>query len=154
MLFVGDYTVKADSKGRIAIPSAFRKLMENDEATRFVFRKDIFQDCLVLIPMAEWEVQVEVIRKKLNDYNRSHKKFKAQFFRDTAEVEMDKTGRVLLPKKLSDMLGLNKEIVLAGMDKVIEVWDKTVYDANQMDEDEFSALAEEILGKENLSANE
>ncbi|MFB6340752.1 division/cell wall cluster transcriptional repressor MraZ [Saccharicrinis sp. FJH62] len=150
MSFVGDYTVKADSKGRIAVPSAFRKLLERDEGERFVFRKDVFQNCLVLIPIKEWEVQVAVLRKKLNDYNRNHKKFKAQFFRDTAEVEMDKTGRVLIPKKLYDMLALDKEIVLAGMDKVIEVWDKATYDGNQMDDGEFAALAEEILGNENL----
>jgi MraZ protein len=67
MSFVGDYTVKADSKGRIAIPSAFRKLLEKDEGERFVFRKDVFQNCLVLIPIKEWEVQVFVLRKKLND---------------------------------------------------------------------------------------
>lgn len=150
MSFVGDYTVKADAKGRIAIPSAFRKLLENQAGERFVFRRDIFQNCLVLIPFAEWELQVEVLRKRLNEYNRNHKKFKAQFFRDTAEVEMDKNGRVLMPKKLVESLCLNKEIVLAGMDKVIEVWDKEVYDGNQLNEDEFASLAEEILGKDNF----
>ena len=151
MSFVGDYTVKADAKGRIAIPSAFRKMMAGSIGERFVFRKDIFQNCLVLMPIQEWEKQVALLRKKLNDYNRNHKKFKAQFFRDTAEVEMDKNGRVLLPKKLVEVMGLDKELVLAGMDSVIEVWDKAVYEGNQLSEDEFASLAEEILGNEDMN---
>jgi DNA-binding transcriptional regulator/RsmH inhibitor MraZ len=63
---------------------------------------------------------------------------------------MDKNGRVFIPRKLHEMLALNKEIVLAGMDKVIEVWDKSAYEGNQMNDDEFATLAEEILGNENL----
>ena len=108
--------VKADSKGRIAIPSVFRKVLSRDECTRLVLRKDIYQHCLVLIPEKEWEEQVAVLRKKLNDYNREHKKFKAQFFRDTAEVEIDGSGRILLPRKFMESMELDKDVVLAGMD--------------------------------------
>ncbi len=148
MSFVGDYMVKADSKGRIAIPAVFRKVLSREECTRLVLRKDIYQHCLVLIPEKEWENQVAVLRQKLNDYNREHKKFKAQFFRDTAEVEVDGSGRILLPRKFMDVMELDKDVVLAGMDKVIEIWNKKSYDDNQMDGDDFANLAEKILGNE------
>lgn len=146
MSFVGDHNVKADAKGRVAVPSAFRKQFVSAEQGRFVLRKDIFQNCLVLYPVTEWNRQVDLLRTKLNDYNRSHKKFKAQFFRDTAEIEMDGSGRVLLPKRLLELVGISREIVLAGMDQVIEVWCKETYEGNGMEGDDFADLAEEILG--------
>ena len=90
------------------------------------------------------------LRKKLNDYNREHKKFKTQFFRDTAEVEIDGSGRILLPRKFMESMELDKDVVLAGMDKVIEIWDKKSYDENQMDGDDFANLAEKILGNETM----
>lgn len=151
MSFVGDYTVKADVKGRVAIPSAFRKLLEKEEGERFVFQKDVFLNCLNLYPLAIWEERVSELKQKLNNYNRNHKRFKAQFFRDTAEVEMDKSGRVLLPKRLVQILALEKELVLAGVDDYIEVWDKTVYDSNEMGDEEYAYLAEEIMGNDNVS---
>lgn len=146
MSFVGDYTVKADTKGRVAIPSAFRKQLDGESQGRFVLRKDVFQNCLVLYPMKEWDHQVELLRLRLNDYNRTHKKFKAQFFRDTAEVEIDASGRILVPKRLLEMVGIVKEIVLAGMDQVVELWCSEIYVENGMDEADFADLAEDILG--------
>lgn len=147
MSLVGDYQVKADSKGRIAVPSAFRKQLVALGEGEFVLRKDIFQNCLVLYPRTEWDKQVEYLRVKLNDFNRAHKKFKAQFFRDTAELSIDSSGRVLLPKRLLELAGISKEMILAGMDQTIEIWDKDVYDDNAMLEGDFADLAEDILGQ-------
>ncbi len=138
--------MKADAKGRVAVPSAFRKQFVSDGAVRFVIRKDIYQNCLVLYPEAEWNRKVDELRKRLNDYNRAHKKFKTQFFRGTAELEMDGNGRVLLPKRLMDMVGISKDIVMVGVDQEIQVWCREVYDGGGMDGDEFGDLAEEILG--------
>lgn len=150
MSLVGDYQVKADAKGRIAVPSTFRKQLVALGEDEFVLRKDIFQNCLVLYPKSEWDKQVSYLREKLNEFNRAHKRFKAQFFRDTAELSMDASGRVLLPKRLMDLSGIGKEMVLAGMDQTIEIWDKKIYEENAMSEDDFADLAEDILGQTSL----
>lgn len=147
MSLVGDYQVKADLKGRIAVPASFRKQLLASEAVEFVLRKDIFQNCLVLYPRQEWDAQVEYLRTRLNDYNRVHKKFKAQFFRDTAELTIDANGRLLLPKRLLELAGISKEMVFAGMDRTIEIWDKEVYENNALSETDFANLAEDILGQ-------
>lgn len=149
MSLVGDYQVKADLKGRIVVPSSFRKQLLASDATEFVLRKDIFQNCLVLYPRKEWDEQVEYLRTKLNDYNRIHKKFKAQFFRDTSELALDANGRLLLPKRLLELAGISAEMVFAGMDRTIEIWDKEVYDNNALSEVDFADLAEDILGQTN-----
>ena len=154
MSLVGDYQVKADSKGRIAVPSAFRKQLVASGEGEFVLRKDIFQNCLVLYPRAEWDKKVEYLRVTLNEFNRAHKKFKTQFFRDTAELSIDSSGRVLLPKRLLELTGIGKDMILAGMDQTIEIWDKKVYEDNAMLEDDFADLAEDILGQTSLNEGE
>ncbi len=147
MSFVGNYTVKSDAKNRIAIPSTFRKQLAESGTSDFILQKDIFQKCLVLHPISEWSAQLERLRENLNPYNSKHKRFKSQFLRDTAEVTIDSGGRILLPKKLMDLVEITTEIEITGADTTIEIWSKVEYDDYGLNEDEFASLTEEILGK-------
>lgn len=149
MSFIGNHTVKSDAKNRIAIPASFRKLLAKDEGKTLVLQKDIFQNCLILYPHDEWENQLNRLRKNLNSYNSKHKRFKSQFMRHTAEVNLDSGGRILLPKQLSELVSIEKEIEIVGSDTTIEIWNKAKYDDYGMESDEFIQLTEEILGGEN-----
>lgn len=149
MSFIGNYTAKTDAKNRIAIPAPFRKQLQESGETSFVLQKDIFQNCLILHPMSEWNAQVEHLRQSLNPYNSKHKRFKSQFLRDTAEVSLDSGGRILLPKRLMLLVDIEKEIEIAGADTSIELWCKDNYDNYGLDSDEFASLTEEILGNNN-----
>ena len=67
--------------------------------------------------------------------------------RDRAVVEPDgKLGRISIPKKLLETIGADKEIVLAGNDHKIEIWAKECYEARQISQEDFVALAQKILG--------
>ena len=149
MSFVGNHTVKSDAKNRIAIPANFRKTLAESGDKSFVLQKDIFQNCLTLYPISEWEKQLSHLREKLNPYNSKHKRFKSQFFRDTAELSLDSGGRILLPQKLMQLAGIEKEIEIIGTDTTIEIWNKIEYDNYGMKTDEFATLTEDILGNEN-----
>lgn len=146
MSFVGNHTVKTDAKNRIAIPAPFRKQLAESEEKTFVLQKDIFQNCLILYPLSEWQQQIERLRSSLNPFNSKHKRFKSQFLRDTAEVSLDNGGRILLPKRLIELVGIEKEIEITGADTTIEIWCKSEYDNYGMESDEFADLTEEILG--------
>ena len=146
--FIGDYQAKIDPKGRFVLPSSFKKQLEGDVDGRFVIKKDIFEKCLVLYPMAEWERQVRMIRRKLNPYNRQHSQFIRNFYRGTAEVEMDASNRLLIPKRLQELVDIQLEVVIAGQDTKIEIWAKELYDAFEFDEFEFADMAESLLGGE------
>lgn len=148
MSFVGNHTVKSDAKNRIALPALFRKTIAENEEKSFVLQKDIFQNCLILYPHSEWQKQLTHLQNKLNPYNSKHKRFKSQFMRNTAEVTLDNGGRILLPKKLIELVGIEKEIEIAGSDTTIEIWNKAEYDNYGMESDEFMNLTEEILGAE------
>jgi MraZ protein len=147
--FVGDFECKTDEKGRIVLPSAFKKVLNANGEERFVVRKDLFEECLVLFPYAEWEAELNRIREKLNPYNREHSRFLRDFFKGSAEVSLDANGRFLVPKRLCELAGIDREVVLVGVDKKIEMWDKEKYNNTSVDSDELASMAEKFLGNTN-----
>jgi len=144
--FIGDYLVKIDSKGRALLPSAFKKQMPVTAGDRFVIKKDIYEKCLILYTMDEWERQNEILRSKLNPYNKKHSQLLRAYYRGTAEVTLDGNNRLLIPKRLMELAEIEKEVYMSGQDKKIEIWAKDIYESNALDEDTFADLAEDILG--------
>ena len=144
--FIGDYTCKVDVKGRIILPAAFKKQMPVDAQDHFVVRKDIFENCLVLYAIEDWDRQLIKIRKKLNPYNREQNMFLRNFFKGTAELSLDNNNRILVPKKLMDLIGADRDVVLAGQDGRIEIWAADIYDKIDMPAEDLANLAEKFLG--------
>jgi MraZ protein len=144
--FIGDYTCKVDVKGRIILPMAFKKQMPVGTQDHFVVRKDIFEHCLVLYSIEDWNRQLEKIRNRINPYNREHNMFLRNFFKGTAEISLDNNNRLLIPKRLLDLAGVVRDVVLAGQDGRIEIWAASTYEKIDMPSDEFADLAEKLMG--------
>lgn len=144
--FVGDYTGKVDTKGRITFPSAFKKQLPDKVAETFVVKKDIFEKCLILYTSEEWERQNNIIRASLNPYNREHSKFLREFYRGTAEIIIDSNNRLLIPSRLLGYAEISDSVVLSGQDKKIEIWAKVSYESIEENADDFASLAEKIMG--------
>ena len=143
--FVGDHICKLDAKGRLMLPSAFVKQMGGAVAAKFVIKKDVFEGCLVLHLYDEWDRQLKALRKKLNPYKREHNTFLRVFTKGVAEVLLDASNRLLVPKRLLDEVEAGKEVVLAGQPGKIELWAKSKYDSIVLSDDEFADMAEKLL---------
>lgn len=148
--FIGDYECRVDEKGRLLFPAALRKQNRSASPDRFVVKKDIYESCLVLFPMEEWERQTSLLRRNINPYNKEQSQFIREFYRGTAEIGLDPSGRLLIPKRLLEMVDAQKDVVLSGQDNKIEIWSKEKYDKNGLDEQKFASLAEKILGSSQL----
>ncbi len=144
--FIGDYACKVDVKGRIILPMAFKKQMPPAAQDQFVVRKDIFENCLVLYSSDDWNRQIEKIRKRLNPYNREHNMFLRNFFKGTAELTLDNNNRMLIPKRLLDLISAERDVVLAGQDGRIEIWAAKAYEKIEMPAEDFANLAEKLMG--------
>jgi MraZ protein len=144
--FIGDYTCKVDAKGRIILPMAFKKQMPAGAPDHFVVRKDIFDRCLVLYSIEDWNRQLEKIRSRINPYKREHNVFLRNFFKGTAELSLDSNNRLLIPKRLLEIAGISRDIVLAGQDGRIEMWAADLYEKIDMPADDFADLAEKLMG--------
>jgi len=143
---IGTYECKVDAKGRLMISSAFKKQLAPVLQEGFVVKRAVFQPCLELYPMQEWNK----VMLKINSLNRFIKKnndFIRRFTAGVKEVELDSSGRLLIPKDLCHFAGIKKQIVLSSAINIIEIWDKDSYeksiDNTVMD---FASLTEEVMG--------
>lgn len=144
--FIGDYTCKLDPKGRFVLPSGFRKLLSELPNGLLIVKKDIYENCLVMYTETEWERQVAIIREKLNPYNAGHNKFLRNFYRGAAEVMPDNNGRINIPKKLLDQIGIENSVVITGVDNKIEIWSEQEYSSGNLSGEEFANKASLFLG--------
>ena len=146
--FIGKYEAKADVKGRIFIPSAYRKLLPDNEKERVVLRKDAENDCLVLFPEQVWNEKVEDFKSKLDEWNPIDQLLLMQFVSDAEWLDIDSQGRVLISKKNLQAIGVeNAEVLFVGMIDRFAVWSKTRYEKAKLPTADFAALLKERMMK-------
>ncbi|MFB6305444.1 MAG: division/cell wall cluster transcriptional repressor MraZ [Flavobacteriales bacterium] len=145
---VGEYECKLDSKSRFLLPSGLRKQLDPEAEERFMLNRG-FEGCLVLYPMNEWEKLTEKL-KQLNLFKAKNRMFFRQFQKGAQPLELDGSGRLLIPTKMKKQADIGKTIVLFAYADRIEVWAKEKYE-KYMEEtkDEFEQLAEEVMGQDN-----
>lgn len=144
--FVGEYNLKIDEKGRLLFPATLKRQVKTTIPDQFVIKEDIFEKCLVLYTMEEWERQNTILRKRLNPFDAKHNMFLRGFAKGAAEVSLDGSNRLLIPRRLIDFAGIAKEIVMAGQNGKIEIWAKESYDKLFGGDIDFAALASEVIG--------
>lgn len=149
---IGTYECKADAKGRLMVPSALKKQLAPMLQEGFVLKRSVFQPCLELYPMQEWNV----LMQKINGLNRFKKKnndFIRRFTAGVKMVEVDSNGRLLIPRDLIGFAGISKEIVLSSAVNIIEIWDKEKYESTiDESQEDFAELAEKVMGNDDLDA--
>ena len=146
--FIGTYECKADAKGRVMIPVTLKNQMAPLLNQGFVIKRSVFQSCLELYPMEEWNLLMQRMNKK-NRFRKKNNDFIRRFSAGVKPVEIDATGRLLIPKNLVAKAGITKEVVLSSAINIIEIWDKDSYETVLEETAEnFADLAEEVMGDE------
>ncbi|MCM1311720.1 MAG: division/cell wall cluster transcriptional repressor MraZ [Bacteroides sp.] len=128
MRFIGDYSAKADAKGRVFLPSAFRKVMDAESGQKFILRTDLFQKCLVLYPESLWNSMLDTLRGRLNRWNGAHQNIMRRFVAEAEVVELDGNGRFLISKRKLAYAGIKQNVRFLAVDDHIEVWDEEACD--------------------------
>ncbi len=150
---IGTYECKADVKGRVMVPSPLKKQLLPVMTDGFVIKRAVFQPCLEMYPMNEWNALMQKM-SELNRFNRKNVDFIRRFTAGVKTVELDVAGRLLIPKDLQSFAGINKEIVISSAINIIEIWDKNKYEQAINDSaNDFADLAEDVMGDESNAAN-
>jgi len=145
---IGTYECKVDAKGRLMLPVAIKKQLLPALQNGFVLKRAVFQPCLELYPMTEWETLMQKMNK-LNRFKKKNNDFIRRFTAGVKVVEVDSTGRLLIPKDLMVFSGISKEIVVSSAINIVEIWDKDKYEQAIDDAaDDFADLAEEVMGQD------
>ena len=151
--FIGSYECKLDSKGRIMIPVAIKKQLNPILSKGFVIKRAVFNKCLELYPIDEWNILMERVNS-LNRFNKKNNDFIRRFTAGVRTIKIDSSGRLLIPKNLISYVNIKKEIVISSTVNILEIWDKNNYE-KAIDEAtiDFGSLAEEVMGNkdENVS---
>ncbi|WP_299710516.1 division/cell wall cluster transcriptional repressor MraZ [uncultured Tenacibaculum sp.] len=143
---IGTYECKADAKGRLMLASSLKKQLSPVLQEGFVIKRSVFQSCLELYPMQEWNVMMSKINK-LNRFVKKNNDFIRRFTAGVKMVEVDATGRILIPKDLCAFAGIKKEVVLSSAVNIVEIWDKENYEKVIEDSaEDFGDLAEAVMG--------
>ncbi|CAM4221380.1 division/cell wall cluster transcriptional repressor MraZ [Gillisia limnaea] len=148
---IGTYECKVDAKGRLMVPSALKKQLSPLLQDGFVLKRSVFQPCLELYPMDEWNKLMQKVNG-LNRFKKNNNDFIRRFTAGVKTVEVDANGRLLIPKDLVSFAKIDKEIVLSSAINIIEIWDKDKYE-NAIDAaaDDFADLAEEVMGNDEFN---
>ena len=143
---LGTYECKADSKGRIMLPSSLKKQIASVISDGFVVKRSVFNKCLEIHPMSEWNKIVNQVNQ-LNRFVKKNNDFIRSYMSGLKIVSVDSSSRLLIPKDLIKFAGLEKEIVLSSSVNIIEVWDKVEYENSVSKSlENFGDLAEDVMG--------
>ena len=150
---VGTYECKVDAKGRLLIPAPLKKQLSIALQDGFVLKRSVFQPCLELYPLNEWNLMMEKINK-LNRFVKKNNDFIRRFTAGVKVVEIDALGRLLIPKDLVVFSQISKDVVLSSAVNIVEIWDKDLYE-KAIDDSviDFADLAEDVMGNVNDDAN-
>lgn len=130
------------------IPAVLKKQLSSALQDGFVLKRAVFQPCLELYPMSEWNKMMEKVNK-LNRFKKKNNDFIRRFTAGVKIVEVDNAGRLLIPKDLISFSGISKQVVLASAVNILEIWDKDKYEqAIDNAASDFADLAEEVMGQE------
>ena len=150
---IGTYECKADVKGRVMVPADLKKQLAPVASQSFVLKRAVFQPCLEMYPMQEWELLMEKM-SKLNRFNRKNNDFIRRFTAGVRTVELDASGRLNIPRDLALFAGIQKELVISSAINIVEIWDKKNYEQAIDDAaSDFADLAEEVMGDTSDAAN-
>ena len=145
---IGTYECKVDVKGRVLIPSAFKKQLAPVINKGFVLKRAVFQSCLELYPISQWEELISKVNS-LNRFKKKNNDFIRRFTAGLKFIELDNNGRLLIPKDLIEFSNIKRDIVLSSSVNIIEIWDKQSYEgAIEDSRDDFAQLAEEVMGED------
>jgi MraZ protein len=122
-MFRGAHSINLDDKGRLAIPTKFRALLQADCEGQLVCTVDLKEPCLLLYPLSEWQ-QVEQKLLRLSNMVDAERRVQRILLGNALDCQLDGNGRILLAPPLRKHAGLNKKLMLVGQLNKFEIWDE------------------------------
>jgi MraZ protein len=144
--FSNQYYATIDDKGRVVLPSAYKRELGDSFEWLMIVELDPYEKCLNLYSMNSWGRRVDLIKSKLNSNNPRHSRFLDQFYQNFVKITVAENGRLNIPNAYYEKKGITKDVVFTGQGDRIRLWDADVFRKAIMPDDEFRGMFEEFLG--------
>lgn len=140
-MFFGETTINLDAKGRLAVPMRYRDDLRQQCENRMVLTYSAFDSGVLWLYLEqEWRrVRDEVMA--LPSLNSSHRSLQRRLVGSATAVELDGSGRILLPPSLREVTGLEKRIVMLGMGSRFEIWNENTLNQKRLEEANLDEIA-------------
>lgn len=143
-MLIGQYESKIGEKHQAALPKKFRDVLGD----KLIITKG-FENCLIIVSEENWKTLLEGTegRPFTNKNTRELQRF---LLGNATDVELDSKGRFVVPDYLRTFASIDTEIIFAGIQRFVEVWDKKAWDAHQKElSKSIESIAERLSGQEN-----
>ena len=143
-MFRGQFVHSIDDKGRVSFPARFRDVLTAEGDSRYVLTPDLTDPCLHLFPFRRWE-EYERKVSELAIHNRRIVRFRRLYVSVAQEGEIDRVGRIRLPPEFRERLQIDRDVVFAGMGKIVEVWSKALWEREiEESREDASQIVDEV----------
>lgn len=127
-MFRGANAISLDAKGRIAMPSRYRDELLSRCAGQLIVTIDAVDRCLTLYPLPEWEI-IEAKLRELPSLREETRRLQRLLIGNAVDLELDGSGRFLVPPRLREYAGLDKKAMLVGQLNKFQIWDEDAWNA-------------------------
>lgn len=138
-MFRGVNQINLDAKGRMAMPARYRDQIDGCCESQMVATIDTEARCLLLYPLPDWE-QIEKKIEALPSFNPAARRIQRLLIGHATDLEIDSSGRLLIPAPLRSYAQLDKKLVLLGQGRKFEIWSETLWNETR---DDYLAITDE-----------
>ena len=127
-MFRGDNAISLDAKGRVAMPSRYRDELVSRCAGQLIVTIDAIDPCLCVYPLSEWEL-IEAKLRELASFREENRRLQRLLIGNAVDLELDASGRFLVPPRLREYAKLDKRAMLVGQLNKFQLWDEDAWNA-------------------------
>ncbi|MES2820632.1 MAG: division/cell wall cluster transcriptional repressor MraZ [Pseudomonadota bacterium] len=127
-MFRGANAISLDAKGRLAMPSRYRDELVSRSAGQLIVTIDAVDPCLCVYPLPEWEL-IETKLRELPSLRDETRRLQRLLIGNAVDLELDGSGRFLVPPRLREYAKLDKHVMLVGQLNKFQLWDEGAWNA-------------------------
>ncbi|WP_322980467.1 division/cell wall cluster transcriptional repressor MraZ [Pseudomonas sp. C11] len=127
-MFRGANAISLDAKGRLAMPSRYRDELVSRCSGQLIVTIDAVDPCLCVYPLPEWEL-IENKLRELASFREENRRLQRLLIGNAVDLELDASGRFLVPPRLREYAKLDKRAMLVGQLNKFQLWDEDAWNA-------------------------
>ncbi len=144
-LFAGIHNATIDDKGRVVLPSAFKKALGVMKVDQVILEKNRLGKCLDIYPVETWEKKVEAFQAKLRpNTNPKHYEMLKRFYRNFTQVGLAANGRINIPAGFLAYADLKDKVTFLGMGSSISLSSAAAFDVEDVSDDDYVEMLKEF----------
>ena len=145
-VFSSQYNATIDDKGRVVLPSAYKRELGEAFEKGLTVEKDPYENCLNLYPVDAWEEKLRLVKSKLNPNNPDQSRFLDRFYQNFVKIPVAENGRINIPNSFYKQKNIVRDVVFSGQGDRIRLWNASDYQKVMMSDDDFKNFFKDFLG--------